>query len=1220
MVDYHTNAEASSSAAPSSSLLDSAFSDDALRHLLASFTGATVDPYPAPDLAPDPQLGIPWNPYNKDLVLPLDAEQQAIADLAGHILLRYDTAGPDSDDETGFLLPESDDEANERSDDENPAVPEATTGGSAGPTETQPRKRARTNDTEDEVSRFWFPWHDRITCTLDILMHLPRSVFSHRQLDLFLWLLKVNNVDDVPSVKTMQTLNAALQKMCGIDSIAYDGALGHKYYVNDLAQIIAQEMANPKVRPHLSFYPEDSGPKLSEAKQGARWLKELPDDQTTPMVRMYGQDFYIHEPAMLRDGQCCIPTRWFTRGDEFFANCWELEPVVKETGSGWRVVIKSQPLVVPASQFLKSFPSWQRDVGVYNHIPGPTHIFEVFNEAEGTLSPWTHTDPSVGNKWRVKAKGSRVVIFPLWTYCDDTSGNLSKKWNAHNSFLFTPAGLPQKQAQKEYNIHFLCTSNIAPPLEMLDGVVDQLERAQENGIWAWDVVLNELVLVIPQVLALLGDNPMQSEFACHIGLRGKLFCRACWVKGKDAIDPQPQPETGQPPGNNSDRGSAPPSPVASDNGSVASRQGSDNGSQASGKATTGRKKFKETMAQMVSRVTDFITIGPLRKKQDTTDKLRSYFAEGQRINTKTSLKDQRTEDGIKDTYQLHFLEKLFESYKSKHKPGPKQAALDAKVAELNRKFMGPGSKFADLFHATSSPVWRIKGLDPHQDTPVEILHIVLLGFVKYMWRDVVQNQLKNKDEKLDLLMTRLSSLDVSGLGISPLAGRTLVKYSGSLTGRDFRAIAQVAPFVIYDLVPSDCFETWQALSKMIPLIWQPEIVDLESHLTLLTQEIDRFLLCAARWTNRWFNKPKFHIILHLPNHIRRFGPAISFATEGFESFNAVIRAKSVHTNRQAPSRDIAQAFAQGNRIRHLLSGGKFFHTTTARTDGDTRNPFLWKSIAAGPQHLVNSPSTITSYLGLDLKNKLPQGSCTPDKDKALVPIAGTLIGKHIAAWSTKPGTFRTCKELVLNNGDVCRPGKFVVLQDSTQAGGTRVGQVEEIVQRIGSVAYHASLPDGILVRQVIVSKGRPRYGMPSVLLQEQRALCELQDLLCTVNVQHNCMDNACGPTGTAPVRQEQAKTTHTVARIAHDKKPDDFVLNTAQMRDAKYVQGFRIKDSPLDRETVILASAAKEVGAPQPVAEVGAPATPVTTPAAAAGRPTPLTAVPRNVSHLRNQI
>jgi hypothetical protein len=123
----------------------------------------------------------------------------------------------------------------------------------------------------------------------------------------------------------------------------------------------------------------------------------------------------------------------------------------------------------------------------------------------------------------------------------------------------------------------------------------------------------------------------------------------------------------------------------------------------------------------------------------------------------------------------------------------------------------------------------IAGLDPHEDTPVEILHVILLGFVKYLWRDLVQNQLNNKDDKKALLITRLSSFNVSGLGISPLAGQTLVQYSGSLTGRDFRAIAQTAPFVIYDLVSGDCLDTWVALSKLIPLIWQPEIEDIDVH-------------------------------------------------------------------------------------------------------------------------------------------------------------------------------------------------------------------------------------------------------------------------------------------------------------------------------------------------------------------------------------------------------
>jgi len=71
-------------------------------------------------------------------------------------------------------------------------------------------------------------------------MHLPRSVFSRKQLDLFLWLLRVNNVDDVPSTKSLKTLNKILQNTCGIDTLAYEGNLGHRYHVNNMGQILAQ--------------------------------------------------------------------------------------------------------------------------------------------------------------------------------------------------------------------------------------------------------------------------------------------------------------------------------------------------------------------------------------------------------------------------------------------------------------------------------------------------------------------------------------------------------------------------------------------------------------------------------------------------------------------------------------------------------------------------------------------------------------------------------------------------------------------------------------------------------------------------------------------------------------------------------------------------------------------------------------------------------------------
>ena len=229
----------------------------------------------------------------------------------------------------------------------------------------------------------------------------------------------------------------------------------------------------------------------------------------------------------------------------------------------------------------------------------------------------------------------------------------------------------------------------------------------------------------------------------------------------------------------------------------------------------------------------FFQVGNLRHKAETQKTLQSYYDKATVVGNKIALKVLRTEQGIKDTVQEFFLDKLFTSYSSKKGLAQKKQALDDAVRRLPEDI--------------TSPVWRIngrwlcwltcfsyylnisQGLDPHQDTPVEVLHVVLLGFVKYFWRDLIQNQIKGQDDHKTLLAQRLSSLDVSGLGISPLAGETLVNYAGSLTGRDFRNISQAAPFVIYDMVPDDVFEAWLALSKIVPLIWQPEIKNVKEY-------------------------------------------------------------------------------------------------------------------------------------------------------------------------------------------------------------------------------------------------------------------------------------------------------------------------------------------------------------------------------------------------------
>lgn len=213
--------------------------------------------------------------------------------------------------------------------------------------------------------------------------------------------------------------------------------------------------------------------------------------------------------------------------------------------------------------------------------------------------------------------------------------------------------------------------------------------------------------------------------------------------------------------------------------------------------------------------------------------LQSLFESAKSVGNQSKIKAKKTETGVKDTYLDHFLDAMASSYANITGRDRKQEALAHFLTSLPSNVTSPVWKilgicsppFFPIVHSTTS----FTGLNPHSDTPIEILHVILLGFVKYLWRDVVQNQIKKKNTNLEVLIARLSSFDVSGLGISQLSGQTLVQYAGSLTGRDFRAIAQVAPFVLYDLVTPACYQTWVALSNLIPLVWQPAIEDINTH-------------------------------------------------------------------------------------------------------------------------------------------------------------------------------------------------------------------------------------------------------------------------------------------------------------------------------------------------------------------------------------------------------
>ncbi len=98
----------------------------------------------------------------------------------------------------------------------------------------------------------------------------------------------------------------------------------------------------------------------------------------------------------------------------------------------------------------------------------------------------------------------------------------------------------------------------------------------------------------------------------------------------------------------------------------------------------------------------------------------------------------------------------------------------------------------------------LTGLDPACDTPVEILHTILLGIVKYLWHG---------------------------------SHTPWTAYANSLIGQQFKTIAQVNVFHVYDLVDSTRFLLTKAVGELAVLLWILEIHNMDEYLVCLQDHV-----------------------------------------------------------------------------------------------------------------------------------------------------------------------------------------------------------------------------------------------------------------------------------------------------------------------------------------------------------------------------------------------
>ncbi|KIO11370.1 hypothetical protein M404DRAFT_69073, partial [Pisolithus tinctorius Marx 270] len=83
-----------------------------------------------------------------------------------------------------------------------------------------------------------------------------------------------------------------------------------------------------------------------------------------------------------------------------------------------------------------------------------------------------------------------------------------------------------------------------------------------------------------------------------------------------------------------------------------------------------------------------------------------------------------------------------------------------------------------------------------------------------------------------------------------------------LIGKHFKSLAQVMPYLIYDLVPQHVLDGWTVIGELVVLLWHTAIDDVDEYLATLTHTIQNFLSISAQCApSILITKAKFHFLL-----------------------------------------------------------------------------------------------------------------------------------------------------------------------------------------------------------------------------------------------------------------------------------------------------------------------------------------------------------------------
>ncbi|KAJ7583762.1 hypothetical protein C8J56DRAFT_893430 [Mycena floridula] len=342
--------------------------------------------------------------------------------------------------------------------------------------------------------------------------------------------------------------------------------------------------------------------------------------------------------------------------------------------------------------------------------------------------------------------------------------------------------------------------------------------------------------------------------------------------------------------------------------------------------------------------------------------------------------------------------------------------------------------YDDIF----SPFLTLKGLDPTKDTLVEILHTILLGILK----------------------------------------------------RQLKTLLQTNVFHVHDLVDEKHFTAWKAVGEL-------EINNMDIYCEdlriAIANVLDAFAIIDP---SKMVMKIKLHLLTHLPEDSRAFGPLISVATKIYEAFNA-----------------------DQEGLKHRATGG-WWNTRATGLEPD------WRQAGSGVRDFLQSQPTLQKLLGWT-----PAETWVPGSIK-LLPAPRKVKGASVS------------------------PRPVVKLEDTLALGAVNIGQYDRT--SLWLHGKHVTAKSGDLCPMVGLAQFQvgairhPVFGMPT-LSQRHDEECSIivpsAHILFIVNVQHDCRAAKCIASGMRAVIQERTATSRQEQFIEHQPL-QQFIINTTALHNS----------------------------------------------------------------------